>query len=251
VRLARTSLYPTAVTRILGAIALMLIIASTAGQLMKYLAGQERIYGLVPLFYLSGEGNIPTLFSTLLLVSAAMLFALNSSIEKNQATRYYRAWTVLSAGFLFMAVDEATVLHERLIPGMRALLGGGELGYLYFAWVVPYGLVVLLLVPFLIRFVLRLPRVTRLHLLVAAALYLGGALGVELIGGNFAEQYGRQHLAYSMITTVEETLEIAGLIVLIRGLLTHLATQYGELRLSFDPSSRHKAEEPAAGPTAA
>ena len=225
------SLRPALAARVLGAVALFLVLASTAGQLLKYVAGYEGAYGLIPLFRLDGEQNLPTLFATLLLVFASQLLALIALLDRNRSGSHSRQWAVLSFGFLFMAIDETVALHERLIEPMRALLGGGELGVFHFAWVVPGIAVVLLLVPFFLRFVLGLPSRTRVHLLAAAALYLGGAIGLELIGGSYAELHRTRNLTYSMITTVEESLEMAGVIVLIRGLLAHIADEYGEIRV--------------------
>jgi len=41
-------------------------------------------------------------------------------------------------------------------------------------------------------------------------------------------------MAYSMIVTVEESLEMAGLIVFIWALLKYLADNYKELQIIFD-----------------
>ena len=47
----------------------------------------------------------------------------------------------------------------------------------------------------------------------------GGAIGVELIGGRYLELHGVENLTYAMITTVEESLEMAGVIIFIWALL--------------------------------
>jgi hypothetical protein len=69
---------------------------------------------------------------------------------------------------------------------------------------------------------------------VAAILYIGGAIGVELIGGRYAELHGEENWTYSMITTVEESLEMAGLIVFIWALLEYCADNYKEVRFRFE-----------------
>jgi uncharacterized membrane protein len=56
------------IARVLGGVALLLIMASIGGQLIVYLTGHDVVYGLVWLFNLNGEKNIPTGFSTLLLL---------------------------------------------------------------------------------------------------------------------------------------------------------------------------------------
>jgi hypothetical protein len=62
------------------------------------------------------------------------------------------------------------------------------------------------------------PPVRRLFLL-AAAVYLGGALGVEMAGAAHAFRHGTENLGYSLWTTLEEALEMAGVAVFIYALL--------------------------------
>jgi hypothetical protein len=57
-------LNPSAIARALSAVACRLIRASIGGQLTKYLLGHDRVYGIVPLFYLDAKQNIPTFFSS-------------------------------------------------------------------------------------------------------------------------------------------------------------------------------------------
>ncbi len=223
-------LNPSAVARALGAVAFLLILASIGGQLTKYLLGHDLVYGLVPLFYLDAERNIPTLFSVLLLLCAALLLTVITVLKKRQKDPDVSRWAILAFGFVLMAVDEAWSIHEKLVMPVRALLGDGPLGIFYFAWVVPGIVVVLVLTLFFLRFLLRLPTKTRFTFMIAAALYIGGAVGLELVGGRYAEMHGHDNLTYSMFATVEESLEMAGAIVFIYALLKYIADNYIEVR---------------------
>ena len=81
----------------------------------------------------------------------------------------------------YASLDEALSFHEGLSIPVRDALDVS--GVLYFAWVIPYGIAVLILGAACLRFVLRLDRATRNLFIVAGALYVGGAVGFELIGG--------------------------------------------------------------------
>ncbi|MGH8626685.1 MAG: multidrug transporter [Gammaproteobacteria bacterium] len=177
--------------------AFLLVLASIGGQLTVYLTGHNHLYGLVRLFYVDAENNIPTDFSTLLLF-AALLLAVITVLKRKQTGSSVSHWAILSFGFLFMAADEAWSFHERLIKPVGKLLGDDNLGVFYFAWVIPGIALVLVLALFFLRFLLRLPAKTRLTFLMAATLYIGGAIGVELIGGRFYELHGKRNLTYSM-----------------------------------------------------
>lgn len=228
------SINPSAIARLLGAVAFLLVLASIGGQFSKFELGHDYLKGLVLLFYVNAEQNIPTYFSVLLMLFAALILVVIAVLNGKQNVPHVSKWAILSFGFLFMAFDEAFQVHERLILPVRALLGECNLGIFYFAWVIPGIALVLLLGLFFLRFLLHLPTTTRLRFLMAAILYLGGAIGLELVGGRYAELHGVQNWTYSMITTVEESFEMTGLIVFIWALLEYCADNYREVRFQFD-----------------
>ncbi len=80
--------------------------------------------------------------------------------------------------------------------------------------------------------------------MIAAILYIGGAIGFEMIQGRYSELHGEDNLMYNMIAAVEESLEFAGVIVFIYALLKYIADNYKEVRFQFDNfegNSRSKA----------
>ena len=234
---------PSEVARVLGTLAFLLVLASIGGQLTKYLLGQDRVYGLVCFFYVNEERNLPTFFSALLLLCAAILLMVIAILKKKQMDPDVFRWGILALGFLYMAIDEGFPIHEKLSAPVRGLLGDGPLGIFYFAWVIPGIEVVLVLTLFFLRFLFRLPAKTRFTFMLAATLFIGGAIGMELVGGRYAELHGRENLTYSMIATVEESLEMAGVIVFICALLRYIADNYMEVRFQLDYFDRIKGQQ--------
>jgi hypothetical protein len=224
------SINPRSITLGLGITTFFLALASIGGQLLSLYTDHNRVFGLIQLFKLDSEQNIPTFFSILLLLFVALLLSLIVILKKKQKDSDVIYWTVLSAGFVIMALDELASIHERLIEPFRNLLGGGELGLLNYAWVVPGIVLVLILGLFFLKFFLRLPARSKLHFFIAAAVYLGGAIGFELIGGDYAESFGKSTLAYIFIENIEETLEMAGLIIFISALFEYISSIYKEVR---------------------
>lgn len=229
----RISVEPSTVARVLGWITLVLVLASLAGQLSRHFAGHDFVYGLVPLFDLDGERNIPTLFSVCLLAGAAALLAVIALLKNNQGAADVSRWVMLAIGFLCMAADEGWSFHERLIQPMRGLMGGESFGIFYYAWVIPGIIILLLVAPIFVQFLLRLPAHVRNLFLSAAAVYIGGVIGVELIGGTYAEMHGTHNMTYSFIVTVEESLEVAGVILFIYALLNYIADNYSDVSFRF------------------
>ena len=222
----------SAVTRGLGVTAALLVLIHIGFQLVKYWTGHDHIFGLINLFHLDKERNIPTTFSTLLLLSAAALLWFIRTHEKAQGSRDVSKWTVLAIGFVYMAMDEFGHIHELLIVRGQHLLGDRALGIFYYAWVIPAIVLVLVLAVFFIGFLRRLPARTGLVFSVAAMLFIGGAIGIEMLEGRHDELYGEQDLTYIVYVIVEESLEMAGVIVFIHALLQYIADRHEWLRHS-------------------
>jgi hypothetical protein len=208
-------------TRILVGVTLFLILASTAGQLLRYRFGYETAYGLIPLFFVGQERNVPTYYSSLLLLCAAVLLGVIGLTRRRLRLPYSRHWTALALIFVLLSLDEVAGMHEMMIRPMREALHVGS--FLYFAWVIPGGMLVLVIGGIYLRFFLALaPRFQRLFG-AAAFLYVGGALGVEMLGGRHADLYGLENLSYRMYQTVEESFEMFGMVLFIHALLRYFA----------------------------
>ena len=201
-------------------IAILLTAAHLGGMTARYVLGHERLLGLIDTFDVNIENNVPTFFATFLLVSCAALLAV-IALQPAVAAREAAYWRWLCLIFLFLAVDEDASLHELLIePIQRHLPLDGPL---FFAWVIPYGLGVLVVGLLFLKFVLRLPARTRRFVIAAGGLYLAGALGFELIGGWYLSEYGEsENMPYSLLVAGEEFLEMSGTILFLYALLDFL-----------------------------
>lgn len=211
--------------------AIVLTAAHIAGAISTYMLGHSNLLGLIGTFDLNNENNVPTFFSTFLLVSSAVLLAViaGGSTRADGNTSYWR-W--LSIIFLYLAVDEDASLHELLIEPVREILNTG--GLLFFAWVIPYALVVLTIGFLYLGFVLRLPARTRRLVIAAGCIYLTGAIGFELVGGWYLDRHAEtEDFTYAMIYACEEFLEMSGVILFIYALLDFLSDQLkgGSLRI--------------------
>lgn len=232
------TLSPRKIIHVLGTTALLLVLANIAGQLTKYVWGHDAVYGLIRLFDLDAENNIPSYFSALLLLVAALLLALITILKRTAHAAYEFHWALLACTFLYMAIDEAASIHELLNGPTRNLLGQQASGVFFYGWVITGIAVALAFGLSYLTFLLHLPTKTRWRVIIAAMLYLGGAIGMELIGGLHADLHGIENLTYAMAATVEESLEMAGVIVFIYALLNYIADNYHEIRLRLDSAAR-------------
>ena len=106
-------------------------------------------------------------------------------------------------------------------------------GWFRYAWVVPASVLVMIGLAVYLPFLVRLPRKTCCSMLIAGALFLGGAMGVELVGGRYASLYGIETLAYQFIILTEEVMEMLGVTLFICTLLAYIQQRFGVLSVRF------------------
>ena len=231
----RVVVAPTRVTAMLCAVFLALFVAHSIGLVMTYELGHDYVEGLVPLFNIGLEGNVPTFFASLLLFFNGLLFLFLWRItDTGEAGR--KAWLLLSVVFLFLSVDEFASIHELLIEPVRESVDTG--GLLYFAWVIPYAIAVTILGIIVAPPLWRLGSRYRILFGVSAAIFLAGAIGVEMLGGHYFEsQDAEVNLHYRLFQTAEESLEFSGLIVLVYTLLDLLHARVSRTQIKIEVSA--------------
>jgi hypothetical protein len=231
----KVSLDASAITWRLSLVAGLLVATNIGMQAYRLFAHVEHVR-FMPLISLDGEHNLPSLFSTILLLSASALLTLVALLEKERKAQDRWKWGILATGFLLMGLDETLSLHEKMIEPLRNLLGGQHhhLGILYFAWVIPGIALVAGLGVYFLPFLFRLPRRTAIAFVISGAIYVGGALGVELVEGWWREGHGHRNLTYHLLVSLDEGMEMVGAIAFIHALMNHMARYYGEVRIGFD-----------------
>lgn len=174
----------------------------------------------IVIFNLDREMNFPTLFATFLLLICALILKQIFLLKKEENNPYFKHWKNLYYIFIFLTLDEAFQLHELLIiPSLSVRL----LGAFHFVWVIPYGIFVIVCIIYFAKFILILPKEIRRLFLLSGALYVGSALGLEMVGGEWVRiAGGMQNLVYSLIASTEEILEMVAIIIFINTLLTYI-----------------------------
>jgi hypothetical protein len=214
---------PQKASKTLFSIVLFLISVDIIGQVSKYFFGHGRLLGFVTLFDLNREGNIPSWYSSVTLLLCAFLLANIAFIKKSFP--YSAHWKALSFLFVYMSIDESVALHERWNFFMQPFVSSGFLsgsGFLYAPWIVPgFILVVVILIAY-IKFLGHLPRRTKWLFLLAGTVYVGGAVGVELIEGYLLGDSGIETFGYQMAVVLQEFSEMFGIIIFTYALLSYL-----------------------------
>ena len=214
------ALSPFTVAAALLTLVVILTAISVTGHGLQYFYGTDRFVQFVRLFNLSGEGNIPAWFSSILLFSSALLLHDIAVAERNRGKRrFLKHWWALAIGFVYISMDEAAQIHELSIEPLRERFH--TRGLLYEAWIVPATVVVVLLLVIYRRFLAHLPAATRLLFIVSGAVYVTGALGIESVSGYVADYHPDSIVVRGGLATLEDFLEMCGIVLFLYALLMY------------------------------
>lgn len=223
------------IARLLAICIVLIVCASSAIKIFAAVSGHDTLHGLVRFFDVDEENNLPTWYSSATLLFSSFLLALISVAEPQRK----RSWLGLSLIFLALSLDEVGSFHEIFIAPVRGLLGLS--GVLHFAWVVPAAVLVAVVAAVYAKWFFSLPAKTRMWMAAAGVLFIGGALGVEMIGGLLVGRGERDTALYAIIATVEETLEMAGVLVWICSLLDYARAKGYQVKIGFSSAARERA----------
>lgn len=203
-------------TKWLTLIAIIII----ASNIINIMLG-EPSWQITRLIDLDAESNIPTWFSSVLLFIAAF-FAYRCSLLAKTRQNGKTIWQILSLGLLAMSCDEVAAIHEHLGQTINKYFF--HLNNLKSEWVVfvaPFIILVILTVFIKLRYYLNLSgsSVALRFLTLGLIVYVFGSIIVEFTGNFF--NYENSKLLYATELIIEESSEMFGAILIIRGLLEH------------------------------
>lgn len=209
---------------------LFLLCANIFGIVSRYYFGHGSIHGLIPLFDFDTEKNIPTLYSSFALICSSALLSF-IAVTRKKLQRSYIPWFGLSLIFLFLSIDEVSTIHEQFSIPAQNLFNAS--GFFFFAWVIPYGIALIFFLISYSRFLLELPRNIMVLFIVSGAIFVSGAIGLEMFGARQAELTGTNDFIYACLYTCEEFLEMSGIALFNYALLTYIASQFDSVAITL------------------
>lgn len=179
-------------------------------------------------FMLQNENSITTWFTVVLIALNALLLSLNATAARQLRTGSALPWLILAVVIAYLSMDEMLELHERVGVAVAHSLNFSD--KITFPWVVT-GLTFTVVVALsFLGFLRRLPRRTAKLFILAGGIYVGGALGVEVIESLTVSKFGMGAL-FHIEVMVEECMEMFGQALFAYALLDHLAQKRAVLRL--------------------
>lgn len=236
------SVNPLTFSKRLLIIAVILLLLNLCGIYLKKVLLIDNFVSNAIFFFFdaSSEANTPTFFSSLLLfIAAAILYVIYKTTPNGFGKKRY--WQVLMIIFAWLSLDETASIHEQF--GKMGKTLHLTSGYLYYSWIIPYSLFLIIAFFFFLKFLFELPYPTRILFIISGFIYTGAAIGFELFEGNIAKQYGPNTLNDLLLCAIEEFLEMTGVIIFIYALLRYAAATDPTLFLKI---ISEKVQEPEA-----
>ncbi len=238
------SLVPRRVFGVLLLIIGMLTAASLIVHSIRLTTGHDFQHGLMPLFDLNGERNIASWFSSFFMLAAATLLCCIGIAGRAKHDRFARHWLVMAAVFLGLAIDEVAAAHELLTRPLREGLHVASI--FHYAWIIPGSVFALTFLLMNVTFLRHLPARTRTLFVLSGALFVGSAVGMEMLEGYYDVVYGHGGWGYVLLSTIEEVGEMVAMALFINVLMDYMAHYVPEVRLrvsAMKPRALHVVPE--------
>lgn len=218
-----------------SAIAMVFLVATAVAHIV-FREETAHLPGFV-LFDVDSEANMPTWYSSFLLQLTA-LAAFVISFHDNPAQK--TGWRGIALILMLMGMDEVASIHNFPSRRLSEALGNAG-GYMMNAWVLPAGLLVLVLGIVYLPFIWRLPLALKRGLIGAATAFLLGSVGFEImssklefdVGGLNYDGLTHYSLAFELSAVCEELFEYTGVLAALAELLNHASRLGCVLTLNF------------------
>ena len=116
-------------------------------------------------------------------------------------------WKLLAMGFFLLSLDEVAGLHESFNTVTDV------------TWAIPGGILALVVGLMFFPFMWSLLSGTRNAFFLAGCTYVGGAIGVEIVGAPM----DADTMLYNLTTVAEKGMEMAGVILFLAAMLQYMA----------------------------
>src|SRR5215204_119963 len=258
------AIYAKKIVRAIIIAVLLITLVSFVARVAMYMWGVEGYLQPLRIFDVGEERSIPTWFESILFMLCSILLAVVTVAKRRRNDRYSLHWGVLSIILLLLSLDEVASIHEAIGQQSERLLhyttGLTPSGAISFFWVVPGAIFAVIVLLAYLRFLANLPQTTRRLFLFAGALFVLGALGLEMLTAQVVSSSGGianwiesasggivgqgsasaiPTILKGLQTSVEEMFEMLGLTAFVYALLAYIGSNVEDInvRVRIDKSA--------------
>jgi hypothetical protein len=168
------------------------------------------------------QQSLANWFEPILLSIVALLLVAISALARQEHDPHWSRWMALAVVFLALSVDESANLHETVFSPLRDEFGGDRV----LLWMSPALVTVALLGLYFRPLAFGLPRRHAVQFIGCGTLFVGGAVGVEMVSQVLAHRYGTASFEYVLAALIEESLEIIGAVLFFLALVAYMRERW-------------------------
>ena len=224
---------------ILATLIVVLSAASFVGQVVSDFVITENKYvdRIAEWLDVNHEGSVPTWYATITLMSCAVMLGIIAVDARRRGRAYPLHWAALAVIFALLSLEEILGIHSEATQRLRSIISITA-GPGYALVLGGIGLLVLALaVVVLGRFYLHLPSRWRVWFTIGAVIYVTGVFASDAVGDYLISASGEPTLPYVIVLTIEEALEMIGVLIFIVMLLEYIRTFVGRVSVDVVESS--------------
>jgi hypothetical protein len=220
-------LSPKRVTLVLSAVAIALALINVIREVYQQVLGAE--LKLSTVFIFGDKINVPTWYSSALMLLAALLLLTIAWSGKSRGNQYTLHWGLLASLLLFLSLDEVSSIHRRVYFLSQYL----RVTNLQRIWVLLIILAFAGSVLLYRKFFAQLPRPIIIQFSITAILYWISFVVDKLDTRDYWNYYAMNGVMRTtrLWSTLDEVFELIGLIVFIHALLSYMSVNLKELRI--------------------
>lgn len=162
------------------------------------------------IFDVDEEDSFPTWYSASVLLLTSVCLWINARRMRTVKDPMRWHWLGLAIGFLVLSIDEIAGMHETMNSLTEV------------SWALPGAVVAAVVGGAYLAFLVRLDRKTAIQFVIGGAIFVGGAVGVELYTERYLENDQLNTLAYNLWNGLEEGMEMVGVLIFLRALLVSM-----------------------------
>lgn len=177
-------------------------------------------------FDFDDEASVPTWVSQLLFLLISASSALLVALEKIKARK--GLWLTVSIAALVGSLDEVATLHENILQSLHLLFfDESSPTVLANAWLIVAPFVLIALFIFIYKAVSLLPKKTLKLIVIAAFLYISGAVFIDIITSSTPTDIASEKfMNQGILVAIEELLELAGLSIMLYTTIDYIESKF-------------------------
>ena len=267
------SLAPKQLGWLLAVTGVFLFLVNLAMNVYGHYYDGDQIWPVSRQFDFSEEGNFANWYQSMTLLFCSVLLLANAAVV-NRGAPFRKHWIGLSVVFLLVSIDEAAQVHETTVSPLLALLkphreeaksegksdpksaakpeaktpvksapAGADApapnaeseGSSKILWISLYAAIFAVLVLIYLKFFFRLAFNVQVFFVLAAVLYIGGAVGMEFVYKHLTLTHSESSLICQFTSACGELGEMLGVAAFVYALTANMAQNGSVLEVSCGP----------------